>query len=123
MGGLNQGFCGEWSKTVGGRSRRGAKATYSPQIAGESLNLGQFNSIRGKLGALQIWLALTWSLAALGEEMAYRGYVLNRLGDLPERSKAAWILRPIFRFLPFVFGHGYQGVIGAVDNVLWRVVS
>jgi hypothetical protein len=92
------------------------------RVTGQGLELGQFEGIQGNPVVLLIWLAIAWSLAAFGEEMAYRGYVLNRLGDLLGRGRAGQALSLVLMAVLFALGHGYQGVTGAVDNVLWALV-
>src|SRR5262249_44710764 len=39
---------------------------------------------------LFLGLALTWTLAAFGEEMVYRGYLMNRVVELGHNSRVAW---------------------------------
>jgi membrane protease YdiL (CAAX protease family) len=47
-----------------------------------------------------------WLLAALGEELVYRGYILNRLVDLFGHGKVGWGIGLIASSLMFGFGHG-----------------
>lgn len=47
-----------------------------------------------------------WLLAAIGEELVYRGYVLNRLVDLFGRGKAGWGIGLVVSSLMFSLGHG-----------------
>ena len=49
---------------------------------GETADLSSFRSLVGNLPATLGMLALVWTLAAFGEEMAYRGYVLERAAAL-----------------------------------------
>ena len=88
------------------------------RLTGEALELGQFNSVQGDLGGLLLYLAVTWSLAAFGEEMAYRGYVLNRLADALGRNTLSWTLTAIVVSVAFGFAHGAQGVTGILDNIV-----
>jgi membrane protease YdiL (CAAX protease family) len=61
-------------------------------------------------------LALVWSFAAFGEEIAYRGYLLNRgaeaLGNTP---MAFWIAAVVSAVL-FGYGHFYKGPAGVLDS-------
>jgi hypothetical protein len=88
------------------------------RLTGEPLELGQFSSLQGNAGALLLWLAVTWTLVAFGEEMAWRGYVLNRLADAFGRSSWSWILGGALVSLAFGFAHGAQGITGILDNIL-----
>src|SRR5262249_41627496 len=63
-------------------------------------------------------LALTWTFAAFGEELAYRGYVLNRVADLLGRSQAAFVVSAVVVGILFGFAHVAQGISGTLDNVL-----
>src|SRR5215471_16909977 len=37
-------------------------------------------------------IAGAWTLDAFGEEMVYRGYLMNRIADLMNRTRWAWIV-------------------------------
>jgi uncharacterized protein len=54
-------------------------------------------------------------LAAFGEEMVYRGYLLNRLADLGHRTRSAWIVALVVSSAVFAFAHTYQEVTGVVE--------
>jgi membrane protease YdiL (CAAX protease family) len=88
------------------------------RLTGEPLELGQFNSMQGDLGALLLSLALIWPLAAFGEEMAYRGYALNRLADAFGRAAASWAVNAVLVGLAFGLAHRSEGFTGILDNVL-----
>ncbi|PKO12194.1 MAG: hypothetical protein CVU39_25315 [Chloroflexi bacterium HGW-Chloroflexi-10] len=55
-------------------------------------------------------------MAAFGEELANRGYLLNQITDLFRRNRAGWIAAAIGSFLLFGFGHVYQGITGIIDT-------
>jgi uncharacterized protein len=88
------------------------------RLTGQAVELGQFNELRGNLGTLLFLLAVTWTLAAFGEEMAYRGYVLNRIADLLGRSRMAFVFSAVLVSLLFGFAHVGQGISGVLDNIL-----
>jgi membrane protease YdiL (CAAX protease family) len=72
----------------------------------------------GNLGceaALRL-LAIVWTFAAFGEELGYRGYVLNRAADLGNRSRFAFIAAMIFVAVLFGLGHFYKGPAGVADS-------
>ena len=87
------------------------------RITGQSIDLSEFASVRGNLGALLFWVVLSWTLAAFGEEMVWRGYLLNRLADLLGHSHAGWVLSLIVMGLLFGWGHNYQGTAGLLLNI------
>jgi membrane protease YdiL (CAAX protease family) len=84
--------------------------------------MSQFDSIRGNVAALLFWLVLAWTLGAFGEELAWRGYILNRLADLLGHRWTGWALGLLAMALLFGLGHSYQGITGVVDNVLWAIL-
>jgi len=67
---------------------------------------------------LLVSLILTWTLVAFGEELVYRGYLMNRVADLFARTRMAWALSLILTSLLFGFSHFDQGLIGQIENVI-----
>jgi uncharacterized protein len=63
-------------------------------------------------------VALAWSVAAFGEEMVYRGYLMDRVADLLNRTRHAWIISLIAVQVGFGLAHAYQGVTGVIDEGL-----
>lgn len=92
------------------------------RLTGQPLDLSQFATLRGNVTSLIVWLAASWTLAAFGEEMAYRGYVLGRLSDLFGRSRVGWVAGLIGSAILFGFGHAYQGVTGILETSLFACV-
>jgi membrane protease YdiL (CAAX protease family) len=64
------------------------------------------------------WLLLIWTFAAFGEEIGYRGYLVNRAGDVGGRSKAAYCLGVLIVSVLFGYGHYYKGPAGVIDSGL-----
>jgi hypothetical protein len=62
------------------------------------------------------WLLIVWTFAAFGEEIGYRGYLLNRAADVGGRSKAAYWTGVVVVAVLFGFGHYYKGPSGIVDS-------
>lgn len=85
---------------------------------GERQDLGQFEELEGDLGLLVLLLALTWTLAAVGEEVAYRGYLLTRLSELlPDRAVGV-AAAVVVSSLVFGLAHTEQGVVGVAVTTL-----
>jgi membrane protease YdiL (CAAX protease family) len=57
------------------------------RLTGEPPDLSLFQSLTGNVMLLLILLALAWTLAALGEELVWRGYILNRVVDLAKQTR------------------------------------
>lgn len=82
---------------------------------GTKPNLEEFAPIQGNILLLLVSVILiAWLLAAFGEEMAYRGYVLNRFRELLGGGSFAWIMAVLVVSSLFGFIHLWQGVIGVV---------
>jgi membrane protease YdiL (CAAX protease family) len=57
-----------------------------------------------------------WAFAALGEEIAYRGYLLTRAADIGRRSVAAYWIGIVLVSILFGYGHYYKGASGIIDS-------
>jgi hypothetical protein len=86
------------------------------RLTGETADLSSFRSLVGNLPATLGMLALVWTLAAFGEEMAYRGYVLERAAALGHGSGTAYLVAMVLVSALFGLGHFYQGVAGVVGS-------
>lgn len=85
---------------------------------GKQPDLETFQALHGNLKWTLLALAGAWTLAAFGEEMVYRGYLLNRVADLLNRTRTAWIVSLMAVHIGFGLAHAYQGITGAVDEGL-----
>jgi membrane protease YdiL (CAAX protease family) len=81
-------------------------------------DLSDLRPLVGNRNLLVLALLLTWTLAAVGEELVYRGYLMNRVADLFGRTRTAWTLSVILTSILFGFGHYDQGAIGQIENVI-----
>src|ERR1035438_10231353 len=90
------------------------------KLLGKQPDLEDFRPLIGNLKLTLVFLALTWTLAAFGEEMVYRGYLMNRVADLFNRTRRAWIISLIVVHVGFGLAHAYQGWTGAIDEGLDR---
>jgi len=81
-------------------------------------DLSELDGLRGSWKLLLLGLALTWTLAAFGEEMVYRGYLMNRVAGLFRNPKAAWTISLIVVNFLFGLGHIDQGITGQVENMI-----
>jgi membrane protease YdiL (CAAX protease family) len=62
------------------------------------------------------WFLLVWTFAAIGEEIGYRGYLINRAADAGGRSKAVYWIAVVLVSVLFGYGHYYKGPAGIVDS-------
>jgi len=86
------------------------------RLAGNSPSNTRFENVRGNFPVLMGWLSVAWTLAAFGEEMAFRGYFMNRIFDLIGNGRVGWISALLLSSLLFGVGHGYQGFAGAIGT-------
>ena len=50
--------------------------------------------------------------------MVYRGYLMNRVADLLNRTRSAWIVSLVIVDVGFGLAHAHQGLTGIVDEGL-----
>jgi uncharacterized protein len=86
------------------------------RLVSSSANNSRFENIRGNFMGLLGWLSVAWTLAAFGEEMIFRGYLMNRIADLVGRTRMGWIISLFGSSLIFGLGHGYQGLVGIINT-------
>ena len=68
------------------------------------------------------WLGIIWTYAAFGEEIGYRGYLLNRVADLGGRTRTALAIGLLWSSIMFGLAHWYQGPAGVVSSVVSGIV-
>jgi membrane protease YdiL (CAAX protease family) len=88
------------------------------KLTGKMPDFSDLGELHSNWKLLLLYLALTWTLAAFGEEMVYRGYLMNRVAGLFRSPKIAWTTS--FIVVSFIFGLGHidQGVTGQVENMI-----
>ena len=74
------------------------------------------DEIHGHLTIALQWLLLSWTFAAFGEEIGYRGYLLRRAAEVGGRSSAAYWAGNVIVAVLFGFGHYYKGPSGILDS-------
>ena len=72
--------------------------------------------VTGNLQFAALALGIVWTFAAFGEEISYRGYLLNRAADVGGRTSAAFWVSVVLVSVLFGFGHYYKGPAGIVDS-------
>jgi len=81
-------------------------------------DLHEFQRLVGNWPLLIVGVLLAWLLAAFGEEMVWRGYLLNRCADLFGRSRRAWIISAMLISFLFGLAHFPQDPTGVIENVI-----
>jgi uncharacterized protein len=78
----------------------------------------EVEELTGNLGMTLLYLPLIWGFAAFGEEIAYRGYLLDRAADAAGRSMLAFWIAAVITSVLFGYGHYYKGPAGIVDSAI-----
>jgi len=86
------------------------------RLISRPVNNSRFDNLRGNVKVLLLWLAAVWTIVAFGEEMVFRGYLMNRITDLAEKSRTGWVLALLGSGVIFGLAHGYQGLAGVIST-------
>jgi membrane protease YdiL (CAAX protease family) len=84
---------------------------------GKMPDLSDFAGIVGNLKLTLLYLLLVWTLGALGEEIVYRGYLMNRVAGVFRDTRVAWIVSLVVVSVVFGCAHLDQGSTGMIENV------
>lgn len=84
----------------------------------EMPNLSAFDRVQGNIKWLAISLAFTWTLFAFGEELVFRGYLMNRVAGLFTRPRIGWAVALVLANAVFGLSHFQQGPTGVAENFL-----
>ncbi len=79
-------------------------------------DLSNFAAVKGNLRFALVMIALLWVLAAFGEELVYRGYLMNRVADLIRGTSTGWIVSLFLISALFGFAHYQQGLTGIIEE-------
>jgi len=85
-------------------------------LTGKYPDLSDFHSLIGNGRLLLLIVAGSWIVAGIGEELVWRGYVLNRVADLLGRSRLGWAVSIGIVSVVFGLAHSYQDWTGIIEN-------
>ena len=86
------------------------------RLLGKPPDLSNFAAVKGNLRFALFIIALLWVLAAFGEELVYRGYLMNRVADLGGGTRTGWIVSLFLISVLFGFSHYQQGLTGVIEE-------
>lgn len=89
-----------------------------PPIKGPAV----MNDIRGHVTAVLMYLPIIWGFAGFGEEIGYRGYLLNKLAEALGCTRTASVIAILGSAVLFGFGHYYKGPAGVLDSGIAGVI-
>lgn len=84
------------------------------RITGTTQDMSQFMPLEGNLTMLLALLALSWTLAAVGEELAFRGFVQTRLTEVVGAAGARLGIAVALSSVLFGLLHTEQGSVGVL---------
>lgn len=88
------------------------------RLTGNLPDVSQFAPLIGNKFFLFISIVISWTLAAFGEELAFRGYLMNRIADLVGSSPMGWAISVTLVSALFGLVHLYQGASGMIAITL-----
>jgi CAAX protease family protein len=88
------------------------------KLTGKMPDFSDLGELHGNWKLTLLFVALSWTLAAFGEEMVYRGYLMNRVAGLFRNPKIAWTISLVVVSFTFGLGHIDQGITGQVENMI-----
>lgn len=107
----------------------GVASAIAFRTGAHAADYSMFSPLRGNLGEYLFWaVAVSWGTAAFGEELIFRGFVLQSVRlVLGDPGRVATIAAIVFRAIIFGLLHLYQGpggaanagAIGLVLGVVW----
>ena len=84
------------------------------RFTGRLPDVSSFAALEGNVRLLLVSLLVAWTLAAVGEEFVFRGYLLTRLAQVLGGTPRAWFAGVLLTSAAFGLGHVYQGASGVI---------
>jgi len=92
------------------------------RFTGRLPDVSSFAALEGNVRLLLVSLLVAWTLAAVGEEFVFRGYLLTRLAQVLGGTPRAWLAGVLLTSAAFGLGHVYQGASGVITAGLSGLV-
>jgi membrane protease YdiL (CAAX protease family) len=87
-------------------------------LTGQRRDVSQFAAVQGNVSLLLFLLLMSWTLAALGEEIAYRGYLQTRIRDILPNGRSGLVIAVLLSSVVFGLVWNYPPVAGRI-GVPW----
>ena len=87
-------------------------------VFGAARDLSRFSDASGSPEALLNLLALNWTVAAFGEELAFRILLMRGIAYALGDSRMAFMIALVFQAVVFGLVHAYQGPAGIAGSAL-----
>lgn len=92
------------------------------QVFGSGRDLTRFSAVTGSPEALAKLLALNWTVAAFGEELAFRIVLMRGIAYALGDTRKALVIALIVQAIVFGLVHSYQGPAGIVGSTISGLV-
>lgn len=96
-------------------------------LTGQKQDLSSFLTLKGDISQLITFLIVIWSIAAIGEEIVYRGYLLHRIQSIFTNNQHSFIIAILVSSAFFGLAHTEQGLIGVIvtfiDAIYFNVLK
>ncbi len=86
------------------------------RFLGSPPDLSDFLPLVGNLKLTLLGLLAVWVVAAVGEELVWRGYLMTRLAGVFGNSRASWVVSLLLVSAAFGFAHANQGLPGMIQE-------
>ena len=87
------------------------------RILGSERDLTRFAEVGGSMSELMAVLALSWTFAAFGEELAFRILLMRGIAHSLGDSRIAFLVALLLQALIFGLVHAYQGPVGIAGTM------
>jgi membrane protease YdiL (CAAX protease family) len=91
-------------------------------LTGTTIDYSEFAHLKGNIGQFFLFLTLSWTLAAFGEEIVYRGYLQKTLSSIFGHGSLGVILTIGISSLLFGLAHTEQGLTGVIVTTIDALV-
>jgi membrane protease YdiL (CAAX protease family) len=88
------------------------------RMMGNPSDLSPFEVLNGNLPRTLVMIVLSWTLVAFGEEIFFRGFLLQGIANLIPKLSGRWIMAMLLSAALFSVTHLYQGPIGVGNAFL-----
>lgn len=85
-------------------------------VFGVEPDYSELSEIQGNIQLLVLFLVLSWVLAAFGEEISFRGFLMKRIAQVFGETHWAWFISLVLASVVFGWGHTEQGISGWVQE-------
>jgi membrane protease YdiL (CAAX protease family) len=93
-----------------------------PGLVTEPADVSRFDPLEGNLLLLLGYVILAWTMAAFGEEMLFRAFLISQLDRVFQNTRAGWALALMGSSVLFGLAHYQEGLVGVLYNGAFGLV-